>query len=189
MAQTVQSIEQDPAERPSQAQMNFTVSHQIIFTNSGSNDSLAELGLNDFDDVSDHLSNHADNISMHLSRPSGTSLEVDVSVSVGGIIMGQTDDANIGQASVIIPRVVREVVTPTIQDNITQVRGVVGIQGKEINVWPLPDQDYSSFITVKPDDISLPDFKDLTQGYGDDPPGGPSTGPSVGSGPGSPLGS
>ncbi|KAK0591157.1 hypothetical protein LWI29_036296 [Acer saccharum] len=94
-----------------------------------SDDSLAEIGIDDFDDASDHLLNHANKILMCSGQLSRTSLEVDMSVSMGGIVMGQTDDANIGQPNVITSRAAPEVVAPTIQCRITQAKGVVGIQG------------------------------------------------------------
>ncbi|TXG57801.1 hypothetical protein EZV62_015630 [Acer yangbiense] len=40
------------------------------------------------------------------------------------------------------------------------------ILGVKVNIGPLPDKDYSSFMTAEPDDISWPVFKDLTMGYG-----------------------
>ena len=54
------------------------------------------------------------------------------------------------------------------------------ILNKEVDVGPLPDNDYSSFMTAELDDISWPVFIDLTRGYGDDPlvgfgVGGPSS--------------
>ncbi|KAK0591757.1 hypothetical protein LWI29_007446 [Acer saccharum] len=53
-------------------------------------------------------------INLLMGRPSETSLEVDVSVFVGGTIVGQTDDANIGQPSVITPRAVPKVAVPAV---------------------------------------------------------------------------
>ncbi|KAK0590457.1 hypothetical protein LWI29_027410 [Acer saccharum] len=117
------------SDYPSEARMNFTMCCQIIFTNSSSDDSLAEIGIDDFDDASDHLLNHANKILMCSGQLSRTSLEVVMSVFMGGIVMGQTDDANIGQPNVITSRATPEVVAPTIQCHITQAKGVVGIQG------------------------------------------------------------
>ena len=46
------------------------------------------------------------------------------------------------------------------------------ILNKEVDVGPLLNKDYSSYMTVEPDDINSPVFKDLTKAYEDNPPAG-----------------
>ncbi|KAK0583504.1 hypothetical protein LWI29_037605 [Acer saccharum] len=53
------------------------------------------------------------------------------------------------------------------------------ILGEEVEVRPLPDKDYSSFMADDLDDINWSNFKDLAKGYRDDPPGGTSVDPSA----------
>ncbi|KAK4857004.1 hypothetical protein QYF36_023562 [Acer negundo] len=80
----------------------------------------AERTIRRSGDEQNHNTSQQDDNEGH---PFGILPEVNVSVLVGDTVMGQTNDANVKQTSVIPPRTVPAMAVPTVQGSLTQVAG------------------------------------------------------------------